>query len=94
MDKEKIQNYIEYLKAHPEKYVEMVTGHKTPFWQKIFIRMIDKIETRKNKGKIVYQIGGNTFVSIPTKRVVVRGNRSKCIYPVYFDEIEGDSDEV
>ena len=90
MNKEKFQELIKYLKEHPEKYVEMVIGRKIPLWQKIFIRMIDKIETRKNKGKIVYQIGGNTFVSIPTKGVVVRGNRSKYIYPVYYDELEGD----
>lgn len=79
MDKEQLQDYIKYLRSHPEAYIEMVTGRKLPLWKKIFVRMMDKIENRKYKGKIVFKCG-SMIVAVPTKGVV-RGNKSKYIYP-------------
>lgn len=105
MTKKEIQEYIIYLKTHPEAYVEMVSGCKLHWYQKLFLRAIFKFEEKKNKGKINWQVGGRCFMTYPLKKIVlkngselttvpsnetVRGNRSKYIYPVYYDEIEGD----
>lgn len=105
MDKEQLQDYIQYLKAHPEEYVEMVSGRKLHWYQKVLLRAMFKFNEKKNKGKINWQIGGRNFVNYPLKKFVfkngsevtiipaegtVRSNRSKYVYPAYFDKNEGE----
>jgi hypothetical protein len=105
MGNEKLQEYIKYLKTHPEAYIEMVAGCKLHWYQKVLLRTMFKLYEKKNKGKINWQIGGTTFATFPTKGVVfelengstittipsnetVRGNKSKIVYSVYYDENE------
>ena len=48
MDKEKLREYILYLRTHPEEYVKMWTGQELKPWQKLFpIRGLIKDKERK-----------------------------------------------
>ena len=47
MDKEKLREYILYLRTHPEEYVKMWTGLKP--WQKLWLRMMIKANDLRYK---------------------------------------------
>jgi hypothetical protein len=105
MNKEQLPDYIKYLREYPEAYVELVSGCKLHWYQKVLLRAMFKFNEKKNKGKINWQIGGKNFVTYPLKKIVfkngseitiipaegtVRSNRSKYVYPTYYDENEGE----
>lgn len=87
MTKKEIQEYIKYLRSRPEEYVELVSGCKLHWYQKVLLRMMFKMEDKKNKNTMIFK-NGSIVMSIPTNKVV----RSKIKYPVYYDEFEGDSE--
>jgi hypothetical protein len=40
--KEKLREYISYLRNHPEEYVKMWTGQELKPWHKLWLRIIIK----------------------------------------------------
>lgn len=77
MDKQKLSEYISYLRTHPEVYVEMVTGQKLSLWQKLIIKLLNKIGKVKYKNCIRFK-NGNVIYCTSTKNVI-RSNRSKLV---------------
>lgn len=47
MDKEKLREYILYLRTHPEEYVKMWIGQELKPWQKLWLRTIIKANDMK-----------------------------------------------
>lgn len=76
MNKEKIADYISYLKSNPESYVEIVTGKRLPIWQRLIIEVIDKM-TKKNINHIKFKNGSIVYCS--SKKNGIRSARSKLV---------------
>jgi hypothetical protein len=92
---------VDGMKSNIDKYIEFLTdmhGLKLHWYQKQFLKMMCKLpkykgEVESFKQKTIHFKNGSRITAISTNETV-RGNRSKYIYPVYFDEIEGDIDEM
>jgi len=49
VDKEKLREYILYLRTHPEEYVKMWTGQELKPWQKLWLRIMIKANNLRYK---------------------------------------------
>lgn len=49
MDKEKLREYILYLRTHPKEYVKMWTGQELKPWQKLWLRIMIKANDLRYK---------------------------------------------
>ena len=88
---------VKNKKSDVDKYIEFLTNMyelKLHWYQKQLLKMMCKLPKYKgevesfSKGIINFK-NGSRIVMVPANETV-RGNRNKYIYPVYYDEIEGD----
>jgi hypothetical protein len=76
-DMEELEEYIQYLKTHPDKIAEMWIGYKLHWWQKLYLRSLSKIENIKYKNCIRFK-NDSVIYCIPTRNTI-RGIKSELI---------------
>lgn len=63
MNEVKLKDYISYLKSNPDAYVEMVTGRKLPLWQRLIVKVMSKMDIKKDRGYIEFKNGSIIYCS-------------------------------